>query len=120
MIGHKFDIVLTKIIGVIGLIASISMTPFYIIMCNLSLGYSFIFLLMSACFFTIFWFLLIRTNHPNTRYNLFTINSNWKSRMDYSLSERPAQLFTLDPKDPDIEKMKSRNRKIKSIIDLEE
>lgn len=110
-----FEIILTKITGIFGVLISLGLTPFYFILFDLSFLYILGFLFMSSIFTIVFWFLLIKTNHPNTRYNLFSINPNWKSKMDHSLSENPAQLFELDPKDPNLEKKRIREDKIKSI-----
>lgn len=55
---------------------------------------------------------LLRTNNPANRFNIFTINYNWKDKMKNSISEDPSQLFKLDS--PDVNDI--REKKINVLL----
>ncbi len=111
---NKISCILTKIINIIIVISSILFAPYHLLYngveSNLLNIISLLFL--SSILFIVGWVGLLRTNDPVNRYNPFTINRKWKNKMEYSMYEKPSQIFELDhPEKSDI-----RNKKIDTLL----
>lgn len=52
--------------------------------------------------------LLLKTNNPLKRWNVFTINPKWSGKLTQSVSENPSQLFKFDK--PSKEELIKHNR----------
>lgn len=110
-------VILSKILNIVGIMLGILFTPFQYFYCKLQFGYgNFIGLMVISLFiFTFFWFGLLRTNNPVTRYNIFSINKRYKTKMEKSLNDDPSQIYRLDkPTDEEIIQ-KNREDKLKQL-----
>lgn len=67
-------------------------------------------------FFMIGWMFLLKTNNPITRYNPFSFNPKWESKMKGSLEENPGQMFDLDAPDESELKRVNRNKKLDQLL----
>jgi hypothetical protein len=104
-------------ISILLILGAFCFTPWQIYVLHLnkiSVGFSSVSILifMSFTFFIFGFFELIKTNHPNTRYNPFSFNPNWKNKMEKSMDEDPSQLFRLEKPDKNF----IRDKKIDKIL----
>jgi len=109
--------IFTKIINILGIVISILILP-YLISIGIDLTFVNVLfgLLLSISYFIFSLFGVLKTNDPDRRFNIFTLNKNWKSKMEKSFSENPSQISDLDEKsDSEIKRLK-RNNKIDSIL----
>lgn len=59
-------------------------TPFqYVNVLEFTYGNLIVLLIMSIPIILFGWMEFIKTNNPITRYNPFSLNPNWKSKMEY-------------------------------------
>jgi hypothetical protein len=72
-------------------------------------------LFMIPCFM-IGWMFLLKTNNPITRYNPFSFNPKWESKMRGSLEENPGQMFEMDAPDENEVKRVIRNKKLDQLL----
>jgi len=110
-------VILNKVLNILGIILGIAFTPIQYFICGLKFEYSNFIVLIILSFFIVsfFWLGLLKTNNPITRYNPFTINKKFKNTMEYSMEEKPGQLFEFDePSDEEI-KQKNRDKKLKEL-----
>lgn len=113
----KFSCITCKIMAVMIILISIGFTPsYYYIGLLHSIGQLLASLLVSAAFFAVGWPFLLKTNNPLTRYNIFTINLKWKSKMEYSMEEKPGQLYEFDKPDESDVRQRKRNKTIDKIL----
>jgi hypothetical protein len=67
-------------------------------------------------FFSFGWFQLLKTNNPLSRYNPLSLHPRWKTRMDYSMEEKPGQLYQLDnPTEEELLQL-SRDKKLNQLL----
>ena len=111
---NRINCIICKIISIIGVFASIAFTPFQFIYCGLEFNYVnlIVMIIVSCIFFLPTFLMLIKTNNPISRYNIFTVNPKWTGKMKGSMQENPSQLFEFD--EPD--KSDIRNKKINEIL----
>lgn len=103
-----------KIMAFILSLMSLAFTPFSILYndveCNLTNIIILVFL--SGTFFMIGFSMLIKTNNPAYRWNLFTVDPSWDRKNHKSLDEAPGQIFEFNQPTKD----QLRDKKVKEIL----
>ena len=111
------SVILAKILNVVGIALGLSFTPIQYFYCNLQFGYgNFIALIIISIFIILFfWFGLLRTNNTVDRFNIFSINRRYKTKMEKSLNDDPSQIYRLDKPSEEEIKQKNREKKLKEL-----
>ncbi len=115
---NKINCIIVKILNIGIILMSVIYTPFQFYYCGMEFRWSslIVLVLLSIFFFSLGWFGLLKTNNPLSRYNPFTFNPRWKSKMDYSMDENPGQLYQLDDPTPDEILREKRNKKLNQLL----
>ncbi len=73
-----------KIVNILGIVMSFCILPFQIKYTTFEVNILNVTImsLVSLVYFYINWKMLIKTNNPNYRYNIFTLNPNWESSLE--------------------------------------
>lgn len=110
----KISVIISKVCSLLIIFYSFLLFPYMKYYCNVNFYASNIIagVLLCIIIFSFGMFSLLKTNSPDNRYNPFTINKNWKNKMEKSMMEDPGKFFTLDEKT----KEKVRIDKINKII----
>jgi Na+/melibiose symporter-like transporter len=112
--NDKIEIIFCKIVFGFGILASVAFAPFvWITLPDESKNKIALIALviMSVFFFIAFWFALLKTNNPLTRYDPFSYNSNWKKSMHQNRNYFSDTIFNVDePSDTDRAEFKRKRR----------
>jgi hypothetical protein len=111
---NKINCIFTKIMALLLTMASLSYTPYVILVDNVepTLSNVLMSLFISSMFFIIGFGLLIKTNNPAYRWNIFTLDPSWVGKMEKSLDEAPGQIFEFNQPTKD----QLRDKKLKEIL----
>ncbi len=111
---NKVNCIVTKITSLLLSLVSLAFGPFSVIVNGVepTLINVLILVFISGMFFMVGFGLLLKTNNPAYRWNIFTVDPSWVGKMDKSFEEEPGQIFDFNKPTKD----QLRDKKIKEVL----